>query len=208
MVSYYLTMGQLQRARSPKAKEARREVILTAASLLFAAQPYEAITMAAVAQAARLAKGTVFLYFPTREALFLALLSDMQDDWMGDLHTMVARDEHPLESAELASLITGALAARPDLSRLLPLAAGVLEAHASPERVAEFRHRLLKRLFGTGALVEQRLGLARRGDGVRLLRYAYALIAGLKPDEDTDLRTALTVLGNGFHRRGQGPGVR
>jgi AcrR family transcriptional regulator len=196
-----MTMGHSSRARSPKAKEARREVILTAASLLFAQRSYADVTMAEVAKAARLAKGTVFLYFPTREALFLALLGDLLDDWMGELHATVAHEERAMESAELAEVITGALAARPDLVRLLPLAGGQLEAHAPAAQVAEFRHRLLKRFFGTGALVEHRLGLARRGDGVRLLRYAYALIAGFKPDDDADLRTALTVLFKGFHRR-------
>jgi hypothetical protein len=80
----------------------------------------------------------------------------------------------------------------------------------------------MRRLFATGALVEQRLRLARNGDGVRALLYAYALIIGLRQradapgpapaspersadaaraDDDTDLRAALTILFNGFHRK-------
>lgn len=162
--------------------------------------------MAEIAREARVAKGTVFLYFVSREALFLDLLDQALDDWLGALHREVARDTRPLAPAALAAVIADSLAARPLLDRLLAVGTGDLERNVPAERVADFTQRLRRRLFATGALVEQRLRLARNGDGVRALQFAYALILGLRQradaptDFDTDLRASLTILFNGFHR--------
>ncbi|MGB8685338.1 MAG: TetR/AcrR family transcriptional regulator [Candidatus Binatus sp.] len=58
---------------------AKRERILAAALKLFAHEPYQAVTMDRVAEAARVAKGTLYLYFPSKDALYLGVLSDGLD---------------------------------------------------------------------------------------------------------------------------------
>ena len=197
-------MGQMKRARSTGAKEARRDAILRAARALFHQSGYDAISMAEVAGKARLAKGTVFLYFDTKQALFFELLEEMLAEWLGALHDIVAQDDKPWPSARLARVLCESLAERPALSRLLTLSVSVLEPGVPAKRAAELRHKLLRRYFSTGALIEQRLGLAHAGDGITLLTFANAMIVGLHTGHDTDLRTALTVLFNGFHRKGGG----
>lgn len=216
-------MGQQTRARSDTAKDARRQSILGAAATLFDRSGYEGVTMADIARRSRLAKGTVFLYFPTKEAVFLDLLDAALADWLDALHHAVTHDDARWGAAQLAAVVADTLAARTAVRRLLPLCHGVLERNVDAERLAGFKQRLLRRLFGTGAVVELKLGLARRGDGVQLLLFAWALIVGLgaqaepagalagvlarpelealRPDFDRDLRTALTVLVNGFHRK-------
>lgn len=54
----------------------KRERILAAALKLFANQTFQAVTMDRVAEAAGVAKGTLYLYFPSKEALYLGILSD------------------------------------------------------------------------------------------------------------------------------------
>src|ERR1700730_4605431 len=54
----------------------KRERILAAALRLFANQTYQGVTMDRVAEAAGVAKGTLYLYFPSKEALYLGILSD------------------------------------------------------------------------------------------------------------------------------------
>ena len=54
----------------------KRERILAAALRLFANQTYQAVTMDRVAEAAGVAKGTLYLYFPSKEELYLGILSD------------------------------------------------------------------------------------------------------------------------------------
>jgi AcrR family transcriptional regulator len=223
MVTYYLTMGQHARARSADAKDARRQAILAAATALFDRAGYGGVTMADIARRCRLAKGTVFLYFPTREAVFLDLLDGLLAEWLDELHATVSQDDAAWTADQFAGAITGTLGARPALRRLIPLCHGILERNVDEERLTAFKQRLLRRLFGTGAVLELKLSLARRGDGVRLLLFAWALIIGLgaqaepagalarvlarpefeplRPDFACDLRTALTILANGFHRK-------
>jgi|SRR5579872_1394405 len=54
----------------------KRERILAAGLRLFANQTYQAVTMDRVAETAGVAKGTLYLYFPSKEALYLGILSD------------------------------------------------------------------------------------------------------------------------------------
>src|SRR5208283_5703190 len=58
---------------------AKRERILGAALKLFAHEPYQAVTMDRVAQTAGVAKGTLYLYFQSKDALYLGVLSDGLD---------------------------------------------------------------------------------------------------------------------------------
>jgi AcrR family transcriptional regulator len=58
---------------------AKRQRILAAALKLFAHEPYQAVTMDRVAEAAGVAKGTLYLYFPSKDALYLGVLSDGLD---------------------------------------------------------------------------------------------------------------------------------
>ncbi|EIJ36500.1 TetR/AcrR family transcriptional regulator [Thiothrix nivea] len=61
------------RATNPEDKELRREAILDAAEQLWLAQPDRMSNVAEIASAAGLAKGTVYLYFRSKEELFLAI---------------------------------------------------------------------------------------------------------------------------------------
>ena len=72
----------MQRARSETAKLAREDSILTAAEILLRQSGYDAMTMQAVATAAGLAKGTLYLYFTSRESLVLAVHDRLFDRWI------------------------------------------------------------------------------------------------------------------------------
>jgi AcrR family transcriptional regulator len=73
-------MGRL-RARSDDAKRARSQFILATAGQLLRRDGFDAFTMNKLAAAADLAKGTLYLYFATREELVLALYTDLHDSW-------------------------------------------------------------------------------------------------------------------------------
>jgi AcrR family transcriptional regulator len=62
-------------------RAARRSQIIAAAAACFARAGYHAATMADVATAAGVSKGTPYLYFASKEALFIAL----HDEWDGGL---------------------------------------------------------------------------------------------------------------------------
>ncbi len=65
-------------SRVPRA-EVKREAILAAAVTLFGRYGYRRTAMDEIAREAGIAKGTVYLYFPTKEALFRALSQQTLD---------------------------------------------------------------------------------------------------------------------------------
>ena len=75
-------MQPMQRARSETAKLAREDLILTATEILLRQSGYDSMTMQAVATAAGLAKGTLYLYFTSRESLVLAVHGRLFDRWI------------------------------------------------------------------------------------------------------------------------------
>jgi len=75
-------MQPMQRARSETAKLEREVSILTATEILLRQSGYEAMTMQMVATAAGLAKGTLYLYFNSRESLVLAVHGRLFDRWI------------------------------------------------------------------------------------------------------------------------------
>lgn len=68
------TPAVLERTRRAElAKAARREEILVAARRVFASRGFRGTTMADIAEEARIALGTIYLYFASKEDVFAAL---------------------------------------------------------------------------------------------------------------------------------------
>ena len=72
----------MQRARSESAKLEREDSILTATEILLRQSGYDSMTMQAAATAAGLAKGTLYLYFASRESLVIAVYGRLFDRWI------------------------------------------------------------------------------------------------------------------------------
>jgi AcrR family transcriptional regulator len=70
-----------RRARTPGQKEDRRAAILAAAVVYARECGFDGVTMSGLAARTGLAKGTLYLYFQTREELFLALYLDAAGQW-------------------------------------------------------------------------------------------------------------------------------
>ena len=69
------------RARSSEQKALRRHAVLETAEVYFKEVGYEAFSMAQLAKKAGVAKGTLYLYFKTREELFLTLYEQSLVRW-------------------------------------------------------------------------------------------------------------------------------
>jgi AcrR family transcriptional regulator len=63
-------------AQPPASPSSKRERIIEAGLKLFANASYQAVTMDRVAEAAGVAKGTLYLYFQSKEDLYLGILTD------------------------------------------------------------------------------------------------------------------------------------
>lgn len=209
-----------RRARSQEAKQLRRQGILDAAGRLWAGSTFDEFTMSHVARRARLAKGTLYLYFATKEALLLELLEVRLDRWLSGLESSLEGEGSPRDPDGAGRLIASTLLADEELVRLLMILGTILEHNVPEQRIREFKSWLRDRLAHTGTVLERRLPfLAGRG-GVKLLLHLQALVSGLgqlarpapvvarvlaapefepfRLDFETELRLALVALMRGF----------
>ncbi len=168
-----------RRARSQEAKSLRRRGILDAAGRLWARSTFDEFTMSDVARRARLAKGTLYLYFPTKEALLLDLLEIRLDRCLSDLESGFESQGSPPDPDGAARLIASTLLADDPLVRLLTILGTILEHNVPEQRIRAFKSWLHGRLVRTGTVLERRLPFLGNRGGVKLLLYLQALVSGL-----------------------------
>jgi len=155
-------------------------MILDAALPLLEDAELEAVVMDEVARKAGVAKGTLYLYFRTKEELFLGLLERAFEAWFDELDAKLAVGQGWIPASALADLVTAALTPRLLFRRLLARLGPVLEHNLQDDRALRFKWRIAGRLAMTGALLERRTIFVRPGTGARLLLHLQALAAGIQ----------------------------
>ena len=165
------------RAIDDDEKAARREAIVDAASNLYE-HALELPAVADVAAEAGLAKGTMYLYFETKEAIYLALHARHTQ---GFFEALIARVEGPapFDLEAMLAIVDEHMIRR---AAFLPLSHVCLGA--APDRIDGRSHEAFHAALGgwlarAGAGLERRLPRLAPGDGVRFLHQGYALLLGL-----------------------------
>jgi AcrR family transcriptional regulator len=141
-------------------RSARRDQIIAAAVACFARTGYHATTMADVAARAGVATGTPYLYFESKEALFIALHDEWDCGLAGRAGAAVAALDGPARSSPRRVLRTVAQAVgahvteNPETCRVLMEAhtlAAYYTAIAAAVRASDDRtHQQLRELFADG----------------------------------------------------------
>ena len=181
-------LDQARRRRVVKPPDERRREILEAATELFARLGYDATTVQAIAARAGVAAGTVYLYFPSKEAILDALREDFEAgllDRVAAVATSVLAEEDA--SGELVSyeevverLIDGMVAYSLDnraASELLAQHKGGVGGMADPLRIDSGLNDVLARVITEGI----RLGYVDTSDpemAAYLLNLAAATAVG------------------------------
>ncbi len=170
--------GIRRRAVGEEQKEERRKAILEAAWRLFQHTSYEALTIAGVAEALGLAKGTVFLYFRTKEALFLSIVEQQLTNWFAEVDAGLSSLVAPADIPQVVGMICRALEARPGLVRLLAILHTLLERNIELTEAVHFKHFLLEDMTQTGTQLERCLPFLALGTGAHLLLQSHAMVIG------------------------------
>jgi AcrR family transcriptional regulator len=107
-----------------EARAARRDQIIAAAAECFARSGYHVTTMADIAEAAGVSKGTPYLYFPGKEALFIALYEEWDCGLAARVDAAVGALPGPARSpravlAAVASAIAAHVTGNPQTCRVL-----------------------------------------------------------------------------------------
>lgn len=173
-------MSVINRAFTDEQKQARRSAILRVAMTRFADTSYDALSMAEIAAASGVAKGTLYLYFQSKEELFLALYEQELDGWFDELDAALSGQQGAGSIEGLLQLVSESLARRPAFLRLIAILHTVLERNVDHATALRFKTRLRERVLHTGQLLERNLPFLQPGQGAELLLKTDALVIGFQ----------------------------
>ena len=154
-------------------------MILGATLELFGTSGFQVITTAQIASRSGFAKGTIFIYFKTKEEIFLVLTEEGLLRFFEALDEALSESKAPLGPEALTSLISGALQAQPHLVRLLSILHTVLEQNVDRLTALKFREFLATRTTRTARYLEQRLPFLASGQGLELTFQILGLAQGI-----------------------------
>ncbi len=150
---------------------------MTAARRMISERGFDAFTMADLAKAAGFAKGTLYLYFPTKEALFLAVLKEDLRAFFNFVTANFERSEtRGVEAA--AAIIARGLQSVAGFLPLLELVHTRLERNVPEEVLRDFKLFLMEGIATSGGALETFAGLAPGTGRVAFFR-GHALAIGI-----------------------------
>lgn len=180
-----MTRGQLKartRAIGPEDKSERRAAIVRAAEALLRRDPSATFAVEQIARRAALAKGTVYLYFGSREEVLLAV-HEKQTHELFDVveRALSAPEAHGRRVVEAGLAYLGE---HPEFYPLAGNCRGMLDTNVGTGAALAFKAGIASRLQPLGARIEAIFPGLREGEGVALLTNCYALIIGLWQQAD------------------------
>jgi len=167
-----------QRAMGEADKEERRSAILDAAERLFVKQPNRMASVAEVATAAGLAKGTVYLYFPGKEEMLLAL-HERHTQHFFDRFMELAQGGTDVGFDEILEVARAHFIAAPGRLALTSWCFAMLDREMPIEPAIAFKLRVGARVAAAGTALEKHFPTLAPGAGARLLQHSMSLMVGL-----------------------------
>ncbi len=194
-------------ALSEKERFSRRAALLSAALHLYREQG-TLPTVSNIAKAAGVAKGAVYLWFRSKEEIFVALLEaaflELIEGMMLIIESIDPAPEFAPEA--FATRYSKLLSEIPDVVRLSSVLNSMFKENLPIESFSRLDRSVGAGISKAGALLEQRLGPLMRSKGTDLLLHTWTLTIGLWvmmdiPDEMKKVLgdPALAPFRNGFH---------
>ena len=178
-------MAELKRrAVTDAQKQFRRQEILDGARAYFEASGYEGFTMTQLAGRLGIVKGTLYLYFPTKEAIILALYARALEDWCEAVKVKLAT---PIAGDDFVQLFYDTATADPILIPILTRLEHVIEHNISVELLVEAKRHFQTCFESISDKTQSALGLA--------------------PEQARELILTLGVLLSGASQSDQGPSL-
>jgi AcrR family transcriptional regulator len=165
------------RAVREEDKLERRNEILDAAERLIAGHVDGLPSMDQLAASAGVAKGTLYLYFPSKEEVLVALHERYLTDFFDRVHA--ALDSQPGFDLDAFLALTHAeVLGHPVRLTLASMVVGLSERSLPPEAALRFKMALGERLLALGEALGERFGIDTEACA-RLLNVSYGLVLGL-----------------------------
>ncbi len=166
-----------KRARSAADKSLKRDLILATASQLFNTQPDALPTAAEIAKQSGIAKGTVYLYFKSKEEIFLALLEQHYENWFRDIRSAITAEKPNAD--DIINAICHYVEDQPQFFQLASLSSSIIEQNVNSGVLLAFKERLVNMVNSTSHDLAEKLELEEHETCAQLLMRSYAMLLGL-----------------------------
>lgn len=167
----------LLRARHESDKAIRRAAILNAAEELLEIGASELPPVSAIANRANLAKGTLYLYFETKEEIYISILTRRFSLWVDVITEVLGGIERSLPG--FVSRYTDFCVSNPKTLYLATIGPTLLERNIGEERAYEFKKVLADSTRYIGMLISNAFPVVSEAQGRALLLQTFALTTGL-----------------------------
>ncbi len=168
-----------RRATSEEQKNAKRETILKSARDLYQTRQYDEVDVATIAVESGIAKGTVYLYFRTKEEIFVELYREAYAGWLEAMREGLADPAIRHSIPKVVDLVGKSLGERPEMLDLIAILHTRLEQKITPDQALALKLEMKEAIDELGPLLEDQLGFLLPGEGTMLLLRTEALIIGL-----------------------------
>lgn len=168
-----------QRARTAKEKDRRRDSIVQAALELFLQKPGSLPTMTAIASRAGVAKGTAYIYFDTKESIYLALLENELHTWLAKVNVELGAVGHEPVDGVVNALMCFRHK-QPNLWPLASLGHTVIETNIDSKDLLSYKTKLSQKYRAAARAIREHLQLPEKhADAVEAaLMQSYAYLLG------------------------------
>lgn len=160
------------------ARELRTQQLLDAAVALWQQHPERVPSVAEVASKAGVAKGTVYLYFKSKEDLLHAAHARHVQTFFSALIKRASQRKR-MDFDDIMRLVRDHIVGVAAFLPLATLVAGLRHKGVTPEIAEAFDQHIAAQLMTAGGLLCRHFPLPDATSGVRLLMRSYALILGL-----------------------------
>lgn len=165
------------RARDAEQKMQRKQTLLDAGWELFQAGDGQLPSVAQIVARAGLAKGTFYIYFKTKEELFLELVTTAMDELFAKLNRHLEQPQ--VSASSCIDVFIQAIDREAPIIQLGPMVTGVLEKNTAPEILLQFKQRLLTNLHQCGEKLGQHFPGISPQKAARTLLRSYAIVLGI-----------------------------
>lgn len=135
-----------RRARNQEAKDLRRKALLSAALDEFYERGFTAARMDDIAARAGLSKGTIYLYFDSKDALFTSLVEEYAVPNVERLEAAVDLTDSAIDAVKALSAMAPSIIRDSPVPKIMKIL--IADAPAFPDMVTAYRKKVVERALG------------------------------------------------------------
>lgn len=181
----------MQRARGQEEKQRRKKDILRSAMELFSLNAGSMPSVNEIAKRTNLAKGTIYLYFKTREEIYVELLIEKFNLWTDHIEQSIS--SKPVDTESVVNGICEYVQTDKDLLLLASTLHSILEKNITVEKHYQFKRSLFTNLKSSAKRICAYFPSLNTGSATMLLLKSYSTILGIwqvsslpEPEKGTD----------------------